>query len=290
LHDFGQTDLDQTKSDTVYYPFAGADFPTVQRLYPDASRYIMVALQKGGRLPSLDTYNQRTFRWFLRVYSRGWHDFARRGFFHTDHMKRDTEGEGVLEGITPILLAFSTRLGYAIDSVEPIRIADGGGVEVITTALDAQETWDSVRVTLIAPKTLRKVTLDYVYLDLSNGYLKKNANALAFVEQSAKHRVVTKAASHLMQKPFFSIVRDSLVNHAPSIFQDETGIDYDVLTKAFDVTLYGKFTRANKLWTDGVQRSLATAYKKRKDIKALNFKVGYRKDAGSCVQVAVRKP
>ena len=92
-----------------------------------------------------------------------------------------------------------------------------------------------------------------------------------------------------LQKPFFSIMRDTLLEKAPVIVQDETGLDYRDLAKRFEVQLYGRFERAHKLWTEGVQRELATAYKESKNVKALKFKFGYEKNAGSCVQVAIRK-
>ena len=92
-----------------------------------------------------------------------------------------------------------------------------------------------------------------------------------------------------MQKPFFSVIRDAILEHTPVLWQDETGLDYADLVKRFEVSLYGKFTAANKLFQKGVQRALAKAYKTRKDIEPLPFKVGYKKESGSCVQVAKRK-
>ena len=85
-------------------------------------------------------------------------------------------------------------------------------------------------------------------------------------------------------------IKSGILTKAPSIWQDETGIDYGELEQSFAVALYGKFTKANKLFLKGIQRSLANAYKTRKDVRPLPFKVGYKKESGSCVQVAVRKP
>ncbi|PIE20069.1 MAG: hypothetical protein CSA66_01710 [Proteobacteria bacterium] len=288
---WAKAELAQPAGGTVFYPFAGPDLPTVQLLYPDADRYVLVALQKGGRLPALHKWNLKTFRWYLKVYRRGWRSFSRRGFFHTDHMKRDMDEASVLEGITPILMGFAARLGYTVEAVDPIRIAAGGvDVELHPGDRGAAETWDSVRLTLKRDRDGRKVLVDYLFLDLSDGYLGSAADARAWIEAIAHNPVVTKAASHLMQKPFFSIITKAILDHAPSVWQDETGIDYGDLSEAFDVRLYGDFTRANKLWTEGVQRSLAKAYRTRRDVRPLPFKVGYRKQSGSCVQVAVRKP
>jgi hypothetical protein len=185
-------------------------------------------------------------------------------------------------------MAFAVRLGYVIDKVEPIRVATSGELEVHPGDKSAIETWDSVRLSLTSNG--RKVTLDYVYLDLSDPYLQKNAGPKKFVEAMSRNKTVTKAASHLMQKPFFSIIKDAILKNAPTLWQDETGIDYAELTKAFgEVRLYGKFTKANKLFLKGIQHALAKAYKTRDDVRPLPFKVGYKKESGSCVQVAIRK-
>ncbi|PKN58656.1 MAG: hypothetical protein CVU56_04830 [Deltaproteobacteria bacterium HGW-Deltaproteobacteria-14] len=288
--DWAHAELAQTPGETVFYPFSGPDFPTVAQLYPDAGRYILVALQTGGRVPRLDAMNPKHLRLYLDLFKRGFTDFTRRGYFRTDDLKADTGRERTIEGITPVLMAFAARMGFTVDSVTAVRIsADGKSLEPHPGPADEVATWDSVRLALTRPDG-KKVTLDYVHLDLSDDYLKQHDNARTWLTRASSHRTFTKAASHLMQKPFFSVVRDALIGHAPSVVQDETGLDYKDLNKAFDVTLYGKFDRAYHLWTEGVQRELVTAYKAAKGTKKLPFRVGYTKDAGSCLQVATRKP
>lgn len=285
---WAKAELAQAPGETIFYPFAGPDLPTAVQLYPDAGRYVLVALQTGGRVPALAAMSPEELDGYLDIFERGWVDFARRGFFRTDDLKADTGKGKSLEGITPVLMAFAAALGYDVTGVEPIRIkADGSDVERHPGPPDAIATWDSVRLTL--NKGGRTVLVDYLWLDLSDDYLKKHAEAKTWLAQMSTHKVFTKAASHLMQKPFFSIIRDTLLEKAPVIVQDETGLDYRDLKKHFDVTLYGRFQRAHKLWTEGVQRELVTAYKEAKDVAPLGFKFGYEKDAGSCVQVAVRK-
>lgn len=285
---WAKAELAQAPGETIFYPFAGPDLPTAVQLYPDAGRYVLVALQTGGRVPALASLGPEELDGYLDIFERGWVDFARRGFFRTDDLKADTGKGKSLEGITPVLMAFAAALGFEVVGVEPIRIkADGSDVERHPGPADEIATWDSVRLTL--NKGGRTVLVDYLWLDLSDDYLGKRAEAKTWLGNMATHKVFTKAASHLMQKSFFSTIRDTLLAKAPVIVQDETGLDYRDLKKHFDVTLYGRFQRAHKLWTEGVQRELVTAYKERKDVEPLGFKFGYEKDAGSCVQVAVRK-
>jgi len=288
MRQWAAAELARTPGETVFYPFAGPDFPTVQLLYPDAGRYVLIALQKGGRAPDMSAMSKDRLNVYLRTFRGGWESFTLRGFYDTDDLKRDTGDKGVLEGITPALMAFAVRLGYTIDALEPIRVGGAGEVEVHPGDRAAVDTWDSVRLTL-RDAAGKPVILDYLHVDLSDGHLGKDAADRAFITAMSRHRVVTKAASHLMQKPFFSIIKDAILEHAPSLWQDETGIDYDELSERFTVSLYGKFTKANKLFLEGIQRSLAKAYKTREDIEPLPFKVGYKKESGSCVQVAVRR-
>lgn len=289
LRDWAAKQLPSAAGETVYYPFAGPDLPTVHLLYPDAKRYVLIALQKGGRVPRLATGKPAVARLFFRVFSRGWKSFAHRGFFHTDHMNRDMNEDSFVEGVTPVLMGFAAGLGYEVLTVSPIRVnADGSDLEPHPGDKTKRETWDSVRL-LLKRADGTQVTVDYLHMDLSDGFLKKDEAHRSWVEMISKNKVVTKAASHLMQKPFFSIVKQAILEHATSIWQDETGIDYSELDKHFDTQLFGEFTRANKLWHENVQRSLSRAYAKRKDIQPLPFRVGYNKDSGSCVQYAVRR-
>ncbi len=290
MTDWSRAEVPAHKGETIFYPFSGPDFPTAMQVYPDANRYILVALQNAGPVPDLVGMGDKRFTAYMNVFKRGWVDFARRGFFRTDDLKADTaEDGGTLAGVTPVLMAFSSALGFSVESVSPIRInAAGTDLEAHPGDRKAFDTWKSVRLALKRADGT-PVTLDYVQLDISDGELKKDAAATSWLAVASAFKSMTKAASHLMQKPFFSVMRDALVNHTPVLVQDETGVDYADLRKSFDVHLYGRFERAHKLFSAGVQRELAEAYKKRKDIKSLGFKFGYEKDKGSAVMIAVRK-
>jgi TonB family protein len=61
-----------------------------------------------------------------------------------------------------------------------------------------------------------------------------------------------------------------------------------MLAERFAVTLHGRFTKPHRLFSAGAQRSLALAYEQGPRSKALPFRLGYEKESGSTVQVAVR--
>jgi hypothetical protein len=143
-------------------------------------------------------------------------------------------------------------------------------------------------VRIVLEKDSRKVVLDYVRMNLADATLGAHPARQAWIERMAANRTVLKAASHLLQSARFSIVRDALLKHAPSIVQDETGIEYTTLAKNFEVKLYGRFTKPHSLFDKEAQRALAEAYQTRPDVKPLSFRVSYQRQPEANLQVAVR--
>ena len=288
LRQWAAVEVDAARGETVFYPFSGPDFPTLHLLHPGASRYILVAIQNANLPPDLTRVDAASLQGYLERMHLRLDQYARLGFFRTDDLNRDAARGGLLVGVTDQLMGFASRIGYEVASVEPIRLrADGSDVEPVPGAPRDAAAWRSVRLTLKSAG--RSVTLDYVRGDLSDAGLQASPPWKAFIEAAARHRTVFKAASHLPQQPQFSLIRAAVLARAPSIVQDETGIDYGLLATAYDVTLYGKFDRAHRLFSATHNQALAAAYASRDDVRPLGFRVGYEKRLGSSVQVAVRR-
>lgn len=270
---------------TVFYPFSGADFVTAHRLFPDAERYVLVAMQRAGPVPALDRLDSRDLKKTLQIYRRTMETFARRGFFVTKQMNEKFARELPVKGITGQLITFATLEGYEVLSVEPVVVDAGGQLTVPSTAANKFRTWSSVRIQMRRRHDDRIVELDYLRLNLANeGFAEPGTRQL--LEDAARGRVVLKAASHLMQTRAFTDIEQLLLDHAGTIVQDETGIGYERLTDRFDVKLYGAYERANHLFRATEQPALAEAYRADPAIDALPFGFGYRKTAGSCLQYA----
>jgi TonB family protein len=287
---WARAELDDAAGETVFYPFSGPDFPTVQQLYPNAGRFVLVAAQRADPPPRLERYSPHELSAFLALFRAGWERFARLGFFLTKDLDADANLPGIRVGVTAQLMAFAARAGYDVVAVDPMRLtADGTGLEPDPGDRANRSTWESARVTLA--KDGRVVLLDYVRMDLSDAHLLTHRASRTWLAGAAASRTVLKAASHLPQHPRFSIVREAIATRAPTIWQDETGIDYDTLARGHAVALYGRFTEPHHLFPPGAQRSLALAYERQQGRgKPVPFRVGYEKASGSSVQVAVREP
>lgn len=277
--------LESSVGETIFYPFSGPDFTTLHRLYPNGGRYVLVALQKAGRVPSLDV-ERGELRDILGLFEEATGNFSRLGFFLTDDMNEAFETETApVDGITGLIMLMAVREGYQVQSVEPVQInADGTDLESHSGERTSPETWDSARFTLLSGDG-REVLVDYVFVDLSNGNLENDPAERAWIESMSSHRVMLKAASHLMQRDEFTIMRDALLQNAPTIIQDESGIDFEDLEASFEISLFGEFTTVNPTFLERYQRSLAEAYAERES-EPLGFRFGYRKESGYCLQYA----
>ena len=269
--------------ETVFYPFSGPDFSTVYQMYPNARRYVMVAMQRAYQPIDLRTLNPVTLDQTLNVLTAAWENYGRDGFFVTEYLDQYVHQNQVRIGASTLLATTLQLQRFVIDEVVPIEWNEQGEiVELPATTKD----WTSVRFKLT--KNGRPVTLDYLRIDLSNKGLQTSSKNYTLIKQLASNPTLFKAASHLPQNQNFSMTADAVIANAPFIVQDETGIQYTKLDAGFSTQLYGKFERAHPAF-NAYQRDLAKAFEDRKDIRPLNFRMGYYKDGTYAVMTATRK-
>ncbi len=288
MRKWGCQEIGRVEADTVFYPFSGPDLPTPVQLFPDADRYVLVSMQK-AEPPPLDRMSSKELESYAADFRKAWRLYGALGFFRTDDLDTIESSPGPGIGVTGALMVFAVRLGFEVESVEPIKL-DAGANDVVPRNGEApsDETWDSVRLTL--RKGGRQVLVDYVRLDLRDGWVGKLRGAHGWIDRMSANPTLLKAASHLPEDPEFKIVRNSILWNAPLIVQDETGIDYAALARDFTVRLYGKFTKPNGSFDPRLAQSLAQAYRTSGPaVKPLPFRHGYEKNAGSAMQVAIRK-
>jgi hypothetical protein len=255
---------------TVFYPFSGPDFVTVSQLCPRANRYVMVAMQHAGAPAVLANMSGARAQNFQAKFLREWLKFSRLGFFRTDDLNQDLRDQNAQIGVTTILITFALYSGYDVNEVYPIALDTTTGQFVKT-----EGPWKSVR--LMLSKAGQSTTLDYVSLNLSDSYLNQDSAMRTWLNGESHHPVLIKAASHLLQESYFSVLRDMLVANAPMVVQDETGLNYKDLSKIGVVDLYGGFLYPHALFNRKKQESLALAYKESKSVKALPFAFSYNK-------------
>ena len=268
---------------TVFYPFSGPDFATVSQMFPQAKRYVMVAMQAAERPIDLTELKAEAAKQTLEVLTGAWEYYGRDGFFVTEYLDKYLHRNRVRIGASTFLSSFFQLKGLKVNSITPIQIDANGEVEELPAG-DAN--WRSVRFRI--ERAGEAVLVDYLRIDLSDKGLSSHPEHHQFVRQMSTHPVLLKAASHLPQNNSFSMVAASLTSLAPFIIQDETGIKYGQLKENFGLTLYGKFERSHVAF-GGYQRDLAKAFAQGKDVQPLDFRVGYFKGGNYALIVAKRK-
>lgn len=260
---------------TVFYPFSGPDFVTVAQLFPNAERYVLVAIQSAREPAQPQDLPPARRRAFDDKFGREWRKFGSLGFFRTDDLDDDVRDRRNPIGITTILMTFAARLGYTVENVTPISLNRGSG-EFEPDVVKGP--WQSVRLTL--SRNGKTTRLDYIRMDLSNsGLQREEGRRQAWIAAMTRNPVLLKAASHLLPKPNFSLLAKAIAESAPLVLQDETGLDYKQLKAVGGVKLYGRFTRPHHLFDKRSQASLAAAYRATPATDKLPFSFSYNKSA-----------
>lgn len=267
---WAHTEINQPAGATLFYPFSGPDFVTAAHLFPQASRFVMVAMQAAGEPAPLSNMSGARAQNFQAKFLREWMKFSRLAFFRTDDLNEDLRDKHTQIGVTTILITFALYMGYDVNEVYPIALDPQSGQFLQTTG-----DWKSVR--LVMSKGGKPVMLDYVSLDLSDSHLSQTEPMRAWLERQSRNPVLLKAASHLLQETYFSTLRDILVANAKMVVQDETGLNYTYLSQIGPVDLYGGFLYPHELFNRKKQESLGQAYKDSKNVKPLPFAFSYNK-------------
>lgn len=285
MTDWAKHNVKPLKGDTIFYPFSGPDFPTIYAMAPGINRYILISIQRAGTPIQPDDLSPANGKKLLDHLASDWSSYTQMGFFKTIDLDKNASESGVKVTPTLMMMAFASRLGFTIESVTPIKLNDDNS-DVVVDTLPGRD-WPSVRIQL--KKDGKGVIVDYLRIDLSDYGLNKNPTNRKFIEKSARWPMLFKAASHLPQDPAFSIIKNAALTSAPLIIQDETGIEYSDLKNPFSIKLFGRFSKPHHLFSAQHQKSLAAAYADDKSAPTLPFRVGYMKDSGFSLQVAVRK-
>ena len=285
MQQWGEREIPAVADAQLFYPFSGPDFLSASQLRPQAKRYVLIANQRAGQPVDPANLNLGEAQRLFAMYSEAWEKFGQLGFFLTNDLMRNNARVGMHINPTGILMAFAARRGLVVDAVTPIRVRENGS-DVEAPAATPKADWSSVRLSL--RRGGEAVLLDYVYMDLSDAALNKNPAELAFIRQQAQHPVMFKAASHLPQGVGFGHIRQAVLAASPLIIQDETGIEYSLLAKSYQVQLYGRFSKPHHLFFSTQQVALAKAYQDSTSTRPLTFRVGYEKASGSSMQIAAR--
>jgi hypothetical protein len=227
----------------VFYPFSGPDFIYVYNYFPDASAYLLCALEPVGEVPDLARIDSSS----LLSLRNSLHTLLYAGYFVTKSMRTD------LRGTLPLMLVMLARSGCTITHLD--RIGSGVDIQFLPSGGGGER------------------HLIYLTADLSGGI---RGEVSARIHQLNPKNAYIKSASYLLHQDGFSGIRTLLLNQCNLIVQDDSGIPVRYFSpQKWTLRLYGAYTPPLNLFKQYMQADLAELYA-HSSSKSVEFGVGYK--------------
>lgn len=264
---------------TVFYPFSGADWPTIFYIYPYGERYIFFGLEQEGDPHILRKLTPLEIAQSLQGTYATLADLLRLSFFKTKDMQVQL-AQGKVRGLLPVFLALFGRTGHEIYSVEHIILKETGEIDTLsaTAKKPPQSAWDKVvtglRFQVAHPEQPLQEVI-YLSLNAANPGLESQVGSYAFLSRLRPCVTLIKSASYLLFGPEFSIMRRLILSQSVAILEEDSGIPYRYFdSTAWRVQLYGVYHQPIPLFRNKYQADLWQAYRTY-PVRRLPFNIGY---------------
>lgn len=263
--------LPEAVSDTspLLYVFSGPDFLHAHTFFPNASAYVLAAVEPVGLPPDVTKLSEGELGSSLRNLRNTLNASLSFSFFITADMKKDLQATK-LTGTLPVLYVFLARCGCHIQKVENIWLDAKG--KIVT---DKPTKTAGARITFLGAHGKHQ-TLYYFSTNIASWALKQDASFLRFCDGLGAMNGFTKSASYLMHMDEFHTIRDYLLTHCHTMTQDDSGIMWrDFPRDSWDVRAYGWYPGPIALFKQHYQADLAEYYRTT-EVPAIPFGIGYQ--------------
>lgn len=265
------------KSDTtsVFYPFSGGDFLHVNSLYPNANHYVMMAQESVGSIPDLSKMDKVQTKEYIKAADFILRDIYAKSYFITLNMIKDTKSSPV-NGMLPVLLWSVSKTGHTVTSVEELTVDESGKKSYSPFKVGVNSA-KAVRITFGNPEKGILKTLTYYSCDISNSGIEKDKALAATLKAIPPSNCFVKSASYLMHYETFTTIRNTVLDKAIYLVQDDTGIPYKYFNKTkFKMELYGNYVKPVSDFSANLyQKDMVEAYKTKEYVGVLPFSLGY---------------
>lgn len=271
IREWAPLSLPEAVSDTapLLYVFSGPDFLHAYTFFPNASTYVLAAVEPVGLPPDVTKLSEGELGASLRNLRTTLNASLSFSFFITADMKKDLQATK-LTGTLPVLYVFLARCGCFIQNVENVWLDAEG--RVIT---DKETKTPGARITFLGAKGQQQ-TLYYFAANIASWALKQDASFLRFCDGLGMMNGFTKSASYLMHLSEFSVIRDYLLQHCHTMTQDDSGIPWrDFPRDTWDVRAFGWYPGPITLFKQHFQPDLAD-YFRQNEVPAIPFGIGYQ--------------
>ncbi|MBE9040809.1 hypothetical protein IQ235_08460 [Oscillatoriales cyanobacterium LEGE 11467] len=273
-------------SPQIFYPFSGPDILYGYTFFPEATDYVMVGLEPVGELPEITPESAISNR--LQGVNQSLYAILQYSFFRTKDMAVDLDEQGVL----PILFVFLARTNNNILDAQYVGLDENSELQPFA---NRNELIDSglvpgVKISFVPEGESQSKTLYYFSTDLSNTGLEGTPEFIEFVKTLDTPTTYLKAASYLMHNESFSTIRDLILTQSSHVLQDDSGMPVRYFDpEQWDRQFYGAYVSPIELFAERYQSDLREIYQTEKDIKGLDFGIGYKFYNDSNLMLATSK-
>ncbi len=220
--------------DVVIYPFGGEDLVSALAVFPDAREITLISLEKGGDPRAIDReIEPEELSEMLKSIREHLSFLSSLAFHRTEDLKVMAENP-VPQQLVGALWGLSVHQRVPV-SLRFFTIADDGSV-VYTT-----KSFDNFELTFRKPGGPLQ-TYRHVATNLANRPLEKNPGMVTYLEQRKPFVAIMKAASFLIWKPYFSTIRDLMLDNMVWMVSDATApLPAAARKKGFELITYGRF-------------------------------------------------
>jgi hypothetical protein len=107
--------------------------------------------------------------------------------------------------------------------------------------------------------------------------MQQNQKFVSFLEKFGPLTTFSKAASYLMHKPYFSAIRQFILDKSSYVLQSDSAIPVSYFIPAvWNLRFYGCYKGPIALFHNRYQKDLAEIYQRGQDIQPLPFGICYR--------------
>jgi len=133
MRSWSKTEL-KTEQDhpcTLFYPFSGPDILHALAFYPNATQYVMIAMERVGDVPNIQKMDSAGADRYLGEIYQSLQDIFEKSYFIT-HKMMDDQQKVKLNGIViPLLCVFLERTGHSVVSVHKNHLNDNGSISAL---------------------------------------------------------------------------------------------------------------------------------------------------------------
>ncbi|MCC6535146.1 MAG: hypothetical protein IT531_21565 [Burkholderiales bacterium] len=277
-------------SGTLLYPFSGPDFANAYVLFPGCKNYVLFGLELPGEVPELEKLDRQALARLLSDVRVAVGDLVERNYFITSRMSRQLH-TSQLRGVVPVLIASMALAGLEVRSLERLELPAAARSEEEAEPADAKplRKLRAVQITFQQPGSAKTQTLQYFSVDATNRGLAPYPEFLAHLRSAKPAPMLIKSASYLLQDKQFRAIRNTLLESAEFLVQDDTGMPYEVLkASGWDMQLYGGYRKPIPPFHWAYQAKLDAAYKSA-NAATLPFSFSYHWNGGKSNAMVARR-